>query len=232
MTKDPLETVASSVSADLSTAPEFIQKLLAWYNENKRDFGWRRTKDPYRILVAEMMLQKTTSKQVDELYDRFLQKYPTPLSLANASLSEIEDCIRPLGMEHRRAPKFKQLAQIIVEKYAYKVPRSKDALISLPGVGEYIANAVLCLAYNEDVALLDTNVVRVLERFFGITSEKARARTDKTLWKTYQKIIPKGKARDFNLAVLDFAALICTAKNPKHNVCPVRNCCQFMKQGG
>ena len=119
-----------------------------------------------------------------------------------------------------------------MEKYAGKIPKTRNALISLPGIGDYIANAVLCLAYNEDLALLDTNVVRVLQRVFGITSSKARARTDKVLWKAYKEMIPKGKARDFNLAVLDFAATVCTARNPKHKICPVNDVCQFIKLGG
>lgn len=215
------------------SAEDFAEKLLRWYQENKRDyFPWRKTKDPYKILIAEMMLQKTTSKQVAKLFDKFVEKYPSPASLADAPVADIEAEITPLGMEHRRALRFKQWAQRIVEEYAGKVPRSKDALISLPGVGDYIANAILCLAYNDNVPLLDTNVVRVLQRFFGITSTKARARTDKALWKTYQQMVPKGNARDFNLAVLDFAALICTARNPKHKICPVNDMCQFMKTVG
>jgi len=212
------------------SAEDFGRRLLRWFEKNKRDyFPWRKTKDPYKILVAEMMLQKTTSRQVAELFDRFLEKYPSPASLANAPITDIEAEITPLGMEHRRALRFKQWAQIIVKKYAGKVPGSKVALVSLPGVGDYIANAVLCLAYDENVALLDTNVVRVLQRFFGITSMKARARTDKALWKTYQQMIPRERARDFNLAVLDFGALVCTAKNPKHKVCPLSAMCQYVK---
>lgn len=207
----------------------FAERLLAWFERNKRDFPWRRTRDPYKILVAEMMLQKTTSKQVAKLYDGFIEKYPSPASLANVAVSDIEAEIMPLGMEHRRALRFKRLAEIIVKKHAGEVPRNKNALVLLPGVGNYIANAVLCLGYDENVAMLDTNVVRVLQRFFGITSTKARARTDKALWKAYQQMIPKGKARDFNLAVLDFAALVCAAKNPKHEICPVSGSCKLTK---
>ena len=210
----------------------FAEELLTWYAKNKRDFSWRRTKDPYKILVAEMMLQKTTSKQVAELFDRFIEEYPSPEALAKASISEIEEMITPLGIEHRRAYRFKNWAQEIVEKHDGQVPRRKKELTSLHGVGDYIANAVLCLAYDENEPLLDANAVRVLQRFFGIKSPKARARTDKALWETYGKMIPNGKARDFNLAVIDFAALVCTAKNPKHDVCPVSRACQFIKSGG
>lgn len=212
------------------SADDFARKLLIWYEGNKRDyFPWRRTRDPYKILVAEMMLQKTTSKQVIGVFDRFLEKYPSLASLANASVTEIEAEITSLGMEHRRAKRFKKWAEEIVRRYNSQVPCGKEELISLPGVGEYIANAVLCLAYDEDVPLLDTNVVRVLGRVFRIRSMKARARTDRALWKTYKMMIPKGKSRDFNLAMLDFAALICTAKNPRHEICPMSKLCQFVK---
>jgi A/G-specific adenine glycosylase len=211
----------------------FVQRLLIWFKKNKRDYlPWRKTRDPYKILVAEIMLQKTTSKQVAKLFERFVEKYPSPACLANATVTDIEAEIRPLGMEHKRAKRLKKLAQIIVEKYAGEVPRNKAALVSLPGVGDYIANAVLCLAYDANVPLLDTNVIRVLQRALGVTSTKARARTDKALWKKYQQIIPKGKARDFNLAVLDFAAIICTAKNPNHDVCPVADICRFLQKEG
>ena len=208
----------------------FAEKLFAWYENNRRNFSWRKTNDPYRILVAEMMLQKTTSRQVAELFDKFVEKYPSPQFLANAPLAEIEDLITPLGMEHKKARRFKKWAEELVSKFSGKVPHSKGDLISLPGVGEYIANAVLCLAYNEDVPLLDTNVARVLQRVFRLGSTKARARTDKSLWRAYEAMIPKGKAKNFNLAVIDFAAMICTARNPKHDICPIKDICQFYRR--
>jgi len=149
--------------------------------------------------------------------------------LARAPLAEIEAKLTPLGMEHKRARRFKKWAQEIQQRHNGKVPRNKKELISLPGVGDYIANAVLCLAYEEDVPLLDANAIRVLQRVFGVRSTKARARTDKAVWKAYEGIMPRGKARDFNLAVIDFASLICTAKNPKHDVCPLKDLCQFVK---
>lgn len=208
----------------------FANKLLAWYEKNKRDFSWRRTKDPYRILVAEMMLQKTTSKQVAELFDRFIEKYPTPETLAKASLSEIKEIITPLGMEHRRAYRFKRWAEEIVNEYYGKIPDNRRALLALTGVGDYIANSVLCLGYGKELPLLDTNIVRVLSRIFSIRSSKARARTDRKLWDTVERMIPKGKAREFNLGLVDFGALVCVAKNPKCSVCPMTDFCLYFKE--
>ncbi|MEM2100223.1 MAG: hypothetical protein QXP45_02670 [Thermoproteota archaeon] len=108
-----------------------------------------------------------------------------------------------------------------------EVPRDRDALIKLPGVGPYSANGILCLAYGEQLPLVDTNVIRVMERVFKIKSEKARARTDPMVWSFVEKLIPDGKAREFNLAVLDFANSICVPKVPKCPICPVRDICLY-----
>jgi A/G-specific adenine glycosylase len=210
----------------------FIEGILEWYEHNKRDYlFWRNTKDPYYILVSEMMLQKTTVKQVQNLIKRFLDRFPTPKALANASVEEIRELITPLGMEHKRAVRYKKWAEIVVEKYGGQIPDSEKELLSLPGVGQYMANGVLCLAFGKDVPLVDTNIVRILERVFDFKSDKARARTDKKFWGFVRRITPPGKSRDVNLALLDHGALVCTAKNPKCLVCPIYEICATYKEG-
>jgi len=209
----------------------FIEGILKWYEHNKRDYlFWRNTKNPYYILVSEMMLQKTTVKQVHNLIRKFIEQFPTPKDLAEASVEEIEELITPLGMEHKRAISYKKWSRMILEKYAGRIPDSEKDLISLPGVGKYMANSVLCLAFGKDVPLLDTNIVRILERVFDIRSDKARARTDKKFWDFVRNITPRGRAREMNLALLDHGALVCTAKNPKHLICPVRDLCTAYKE--
>ena len=209
-----------------------VKKILKWYESNKRDYlFWRKTTNPYHILASEMMLQKTTAKQVQNLIQKFIDRFPTTKDLANADVKEIEKLITPLGMEHRRALRFKKLAGIVMEKYDGRIPSSEEGLYSLPGVGPYITNSVLCLAFDREVPLLDTNMVRILERVFGIKSEKARARTDKKLWNFVKKITPPGKSRNVNLALLDLGALVCTAKNPKCPTCPVRKFCSSYLKG-
>jgi len=205
----------------------FTTRLLAWFETHARFFPWRETRDPYKILVAEMMLRKTTAGQVQTIFHTFFDKYPSPIFLARATPSEIEDSIRPLGLEHRRADLLKKLAKNIVEKHNGKVPGVNEKLRSLPGVGQYTANAVLCLAYGRDLPLLDTNFIRILERVFRIKSLKARARMDESLWRLASKLIPKGKGREFNLAVLDFGALVCRARHPTHDVCPLNDFCLY-----
>jgi A/G-specific adenine glycosylase len=209
---------------------EFVARLLKWWSEHKFDFPWRNTNDPYKILIAELLLRKTTAKQVKALYENFLSKYPDVETLSRASISEIENTIRPLGMEHKRAVLLKSLAEDIVQKHMAHVPTSEDELLKLPGVGLYVANAVLCFAYGRDVPLVDTNAVRIFQRVFGFKSQKHRPKDDPLLWKFVAKIIPPGKARDFNLAIIDFAHSICIPRKPRCNICILGNICKYAKE--
>ena len=227
---DFVEAVASD-SVLQAKINGFVEAILEWYKHNKRDYlFWRNTKNAYYVLVSEMMLQKTTVKQVQDLIHEFIEQFPTAKDLAEASVQEIEELITPLGMEHKRSVRYKKWATMVVEKHGGQIPNSEKELIALPGVGQYMANSVLCLAFGKDVPLLDTNIVRILERVFGIKSSKARARTDKKLWDFVRNIIPSGKSRDVNLALLDHGALVCTAKNPKCPICPVNEICIAYKE--
>ncbi len=226
-----MEAVASDseLQAKINT---FMDEILKWYEQNKRDYlFWRNTKNPYHVLVSEMMLQKTTVKQVQNLVLKFIERFPTVKDLAEASVEEIEELITPLGMEHKRAERYKKWAGMVIEKYSGRIPNSEDELISLPGVGRYMANSVLCFAFGKEAPLLDTNIVRILERVFAIKSSKARARTDEKLWDFVRKITPPGKSREVNLALLDHGALVCTAKNPKCSACPFNKICNAYKKG-
>lgn len=205
----------------------FVKLLLKWWSKNKRDFPWRSTRDPYSILVAEMLLGKTTAQQVKNIYPKFLAQYPNPRSLAMADKSELEELLKPLGMQHRRAELLKKLGLTIVEKYGGQIPSNPEDLLKLPGVGQYTANAILSLAYSKDVPLVDTNFIRVIQRVFGIKPQRSRARNDKKLWEFAQSLISKGNSKNFNLAILDFAAIVCRAKAPKCHVCPIRNICSY-----
>ncbi len=206
---------------------EFSRLLLKWWEKNKRDFPWRHTKDPYSILVAEMLLRKTTAKQVEKIYSQFLKSYPNPSSLASADQKNLEKLLKPLGMEHKRAELFRRFALYIKEKYNGEVPVDPKQLLEIPGVGMYALNAVLSFGCAVDVPLLDTNFIRLLNRVFGVKSRKSRARDDKKMWDFAKTLIPQGKSRDFNLAILDFAALVCTAKKPRCSRCPIRSICTY-----
>lgn len=205
----------------------FAKKLLIWHRENALKFPWRETKDPYKILLAEILLRKTTRGQVKELFEELIRRYPNPEKLASAGIKELEKIIEPLGMQKKRALLLIKLAKTIVENYRGSVPEERNELLKLPGVGPYSANAVLCFAYGKQLPLVDTNVIRVVERVFQIKSRKARARTDPMIWSFVEKLIPKGKAREFNLAMLDFANLVCTPRNPKCYACPIKEICLY-----
>jgi len=213
----------------MNSKKQFTKILLKWHKLHKSYFPWREATDPYKILIAELLLRKTTRNQVDRVYSKFIMKYPNLVALTSADVSELEKILRPLGIQIKRAKLLKDSADFILRNFNGKIPTKRNDLLSIPGVGFYVANAVLCFAYNKDVPLVDTNTIRVVERFFGIRSKKKRARTDPELWKTVEKLIPKSKAKKFNLAMLDFAAKICTAKNPKHEICPVNKYCVFYR---
>jgi A/G-specific adenine glycosylase len=202
---------------------EFSHRLLRWHSENPSSYPWRETTDPYKILVAELLLRKTTRRQVSQLFPKFFAKYPDMQSLAKASVSEIRKLITPLGMERKRAPAMKEVAKELLKLGG--VPLNKDQLRNLPAVGEYVANAVLCFVAGQDLPLVDTNVVRVVQRVFSIESSRKRPRTDRLIWDFARSLIPLGLGGEFNVSLLDFAAAVCTPRAPKCMTCPLNDIC-------
>jgi A/G-specific adenine glycosylase len=205
----------------------FATRLLRWGKENRRDFSWRREIDAFHILVAEIMLQRTGAQQVEPVYRRFIAKYPSVHSLASAPLEEVLDDIRSLGLAYRGA-RLKQIADAIKTEFGGKVPDGENELLSLPGIGKYVANAVQCFAFKKDVPLVDSNVLRVLGRVFSVKSIPDSHRRLE-IWNFMSDMIPKGGAKEFNLSLLDFAGILCTPKTPHHEVCPMRGICDFHK---
>lgn len=209
---------------------KFADLLLEWWKLNKRDFPWRRTNNPYVILVSEMLLRKTTAKQVNAIFEKFFTKFPNVKMLAEADEEEIEELIKPLGMEHKRAVLLKKLANELLKNHGGAIPASQDDLLKLPGVGRYSANAVLCFAYGKDAPLVDVNAIRVFQRVFSVKSRKRRIKDDTTFWEFVAETIPKGKAREFNLAIIDFAHEVCRPKKPKCAICPLCVICIFASE--
>ena len=212
----------------LRDAETFRRRMIEWYRENgDRGLPWRNTRDAWHILTAALLLRKTTVKQVLEVYEEFIKRFPNPKELAAAHIDEVKSVIRPLGIEHIRADLLKKLAEELVEKFGGSVPCDEKALKSLPGVGEYAASEVLLIACNTPRPLLDRNMIRVLERVFGAKSKKKRPHTDRELWELARSIVPDDPelAKEFNFAVLDFARKICTARAPKCGECPLANTC-------
>jgi len=202
----------------------FAQKLLTWFSLNGRDFPWRRETDPYKILVAEKLLQQTTYGHVLKVYHDFFKKFPNVQSLAKAEVQEIENTIRRLGFQRQRARQLREIAQAIMDEFGGDVPSSKEDLLRLNGVGEYVANAVLCFAFGKDVAIVDMNVRRVIGRVFGW-----KGVGDKEIANRLSKMIPKGKAKQFNWAIIDFSSTVCSRK-PKCKICFLNDLCLYYAQ--
>lgn len=210
----------------LSRKLSFSRKLLEWHKSNTVSFPWRKTHDPYRVLISEMFLRKTNREQVRPVFSKFIAKYPTIASLSEAKPDDIESLITPLGMEHERTQLLREIARIIMASGG-NIPLNKNSLLQLPGVGNYVANAVLCFSSGRDVPLVDDDDDDDVQRVFSIRSHKARAREDKGIWKYVASLIPPGKARLFNMALLDFAAAVCTTRAPRCKVCPISTACDY-----
>ena len=204
----------------------FRRKIKTWAKTHLRDFPWRNTKDPYSILVAEFLLQKTDVNTALPLYRELMEKYPTVEVLAEAPLSELVAFFQPLGL-HFRASRLHQSAQAIVEYYGSKVPNNEAQLLALPGVGKYTARALLANAFNRPLAVLDTNIARIFERFFGLRGGRVKSR-DPLLWNSAQEAAPKTKVAVWNLTLIDFGAAVCTARNPRCSQCPLSQRCEYL----
>ena len=205
----------------------FRSQLLTWAKQNLRNYPWRRTSNPYDILVAEFLLQRTDADTVAPIYNTFLTHYPTLDKLATAKVEDIEKLLQPLGLLFRGKRLF-ATARIITEKYKGKIPQKETDLLKLPGIGKYTARAICSQAFGQPAAVLDTNVARILERFFGIEGGRVKSRC-KILWRVAETIAPDAEVGYWNLALLDFGAITCTARNPKCSRCPLSQRCHWFK---
>jgi A/G-specific adenine glycosylase len=208
-------------SAVLAT---FQQELLAWYAVEGRDLPWRRTTDPYAILVSEIMLQQTQVRTVVPYYERFLARFPTLADLAAAPLAEVKAITDPLGYKVR-GERLKRIAETAMERYGGQLPRDEAALLALPGIGRYTAGALRSFAFGEDAPILDTNVLRLLVRVFAPPREGSGAALLRRLWALAAAVIPPGQGQVFNQALMDFGAQVCTARKPICLFCPLRSIC-------
>jgi len=210
-------------------ALQFKRRLLAWFRRAARDLPWRATRDPYRVLVSEFMLQQTQASRVVEYYPRFLQRYPTVHDLANARPKAVREAWDGLGY-YRRAENLHRLAQVVVKRHDGLVPDRPDVLRTLPGVGPYTAAAVATFAYEKRAAPVDTNVARVLRRVFRPRLQDG-AHGRRTILDLAQAVLPHRPkvAWEFNQALMDLGARVCRARKPDCPRCPVRTAC---KTGG
>lgn len=204
--------------------------VVAWYEEFGRDLPWRRTRDPYAIWVAEVMLQQTRVDTVLPYFERFLARFPTVGTLAAASLDDVLKLWQGLGY-YARARNLHAASRLVVAELGEVIPSTPESLRQLPGVGAYTAAALASIAFGADAVALDGNLLRVLCRMFAVDDDPGRPRTRRVLEGLAQSMLPPGRAGDFNQAMMDLGATICQPSNPQCQLCPVVSACHAETEG-
>lgn len=217
------KTSLQPVLPDAAEKRKFQRRLLAWYLKYGRDLPWRKTSNPYHILVSEVMLQQTQVERVVPKYHEFLGRYPTFEDLADAPVKEVKETWYPLGY-NIRPERLHSIACETVARYGGKLPSQAEELLSFKGIGRYTAGAIRSFAFNEDAPILDTNVMRVLHRVFIAKGDPKGQKS--SLWMLSEALIPEGRGYDFNQALMDFGATRCTARSPDCSHCPMKSMCR------
>lgn len=197
--------------------------LIAWFREHGRDLPWRRTRDPYRILVSEIMLQQTQVERVKPKWEAFLQQFPTIEALAKAAPGEVIRAWAGLGY-NRRALNLQRTAQAVLRDWGGQFPASPEELRPLPGIGPYTAGAVACFAFERDVAFMDTNIKRVVQRVW--IGPDITLASERDLLEIAEAAVPTGQGWTWNQAIMELGALVCTAARPRCQICPLRVECR------
>ncbi|MFZ1974865.1 MAG: A/G-specific adenine glycosylase [Candidatus Acidiferrales bacterium] len=203
----------------------FQSRLLKWFRTHQRDLPWRSSRDPYRIWVAEVMLQQTRIAAVMPYYQRFLDRFPNVESLAHATQTEVLKLWSGLGY-YSRARNLHAAAKEIVAHHNSKFPRDLDAALGLPGIGTYTAAAVLSIAYDVPLAVLDGNVARVLARLHAIRGDVRAPKTWRNLTEIADRLLAKNSASDWNQSLMELGEVICTPQSPRCSTCPVARWCR------
>ena len=202
----------------------FRQRLLTWYGRHGRDLPWRRTDDPYHILVSEIMLQQTQVDRVLPKYAEWLEAFPSFHALAAADETHVSATWRPLGY-NIRPKRLQAIAREAVARYDGKLPDDEATLLSFTGIGQYTAGAIRSFAFRQRAAILDTNVARVLFRVFVGSGDPKSHAMKKHLWAVSAALVPHRRVFDFNQALMDFGATVCVARHPKCPICPMAKSC-------
>lgn len=202
-------------------------KLLAWEDANRKDYPWRQTRNPYHILVSEFMLHRTQAKQVEKVYLRFLTRFPTLKDVAS-SPDDARKILQPLGLQWRIDAMISALTELW-SRY-HTVPLDVEKLMSVPGIGPYIASATVCFSTNTRLPLVDTNTVRVTGRFLGLSLQGEARRRKEVISAIFQTCDPE-RPRDYYYAMIDLAHVICKPSQPQCTVCPLADIpCAFALQ--
>lgn len=210
--------------------PRLASKLLAWYDKNKRTMPWRDHPDPYAVWVSEIMLQQTRVETVIPYFEKWMKLFPDVNSLANARERDVLNAWEGLGY-YSRARNLHKAAKIIASKFNGQLPRDLTELRTLPGIGRYTVGAIASIAFKMDQATLDGNLRRVFSRLYDVTEFADSPAGEKILWELAAQNLPKGKAGDYNQALMDLGATICLPKNPRCLLCPLMKICKARENG-
>ena len=198
--------------------------LGGWFRKNGRDLPWRRTRDPYAVLVSEIMLQQTQVGAVISYYNEWLRRFPTVGALARASEGQVLRAWQGLGY-YSRARNLHRCAKIALRRFSGKLPRDPTQLRLLPGIGHYTANAIAVFAFDRSLPLVEANTARVLARLFNIRERIDSNAGRRRLWEASGQLVPKSRPREFHSALMDLGAVVCRARNPRCDICPVKQFC-------
>ncbi len=221
-------TKSSKPAADSSS--DLAARLLDWYRQNRRSLPWRTTSDPYAVWVAEIMLQQTRVETVIPYYRRWMEQFPTLQHLAQADEQQVLKAWEGLGY-YSRARSLQRAARLIVEQHQGQIPSRMEALMRLPGIGRYTAAAIASIAFGADEATLDGNIRRVLARLFHMDLPARSPEGERRLWQLARQHLPAGRAAEYNQALMDLGATICTPRTPDCSACPLETLCMARQLG-
>ncbi|MBN1800918.1 MAG: hypothetical protein JW891_05385 [Candidatus Lokiarchaeota archaeon] len=199
--------------------------IASWYDVNKRDFPWRSTTNLYKILVTEIFLQKTIATNVKNIYIDFFNKYDNMIKILNTEREEIESDIKSLGLSKKRAKILKELSRMVVEEFNGEIPIQPSELTRVNGIADYVSRAFSCFGLGNRTIFFDVNIKRIIERVFNNFKDTIKIKDQ--IEQNLDKLLPESNCKHFYWALLDFAALICTKKNPKCESCLISSTCHY-----
>lgn len=216
--------MTKAVTLDTRWKQSFRRRLLAWYSKHKRDLPWRKSKQPYRVWVSEVMLQQTQVETVKPYFQRFMKAFPTVKQLAAADEQEVLRLWEGLGY-YRRARGLHAAAKQVVADHGGKFPRDVTTLQTLPGIGRYTAGAIASIAFDARAPILEANTIRLFARMIGYREDPTKSAGQKVLWRTAEDVLPRKDIADFNQALMELGSLVCKPASPLCSECPVGSLC-------
>jgi len=209
----------------LSDITLFQDSVTEWFSRNGRIYPWRKTTNPFHILLAELLLRLTGAWKAEKAYNAIISKYGNPSLMSEADLEDLNGIFKPLGL-HSRALTLISIAKDVKLRFSGEIPSDYSDLVSIKGIGQYTANAVLCLAYNCRLPLVDGSISRLFRRHFRFITNKP-AYADKELWAFATELLPKSNFRNYNLGLLDIASIYCRYPRPNCHSCPLAHSCSY-----